>query len=64
MFPGGISGKQPYIYKNTSNPSQNVTYILDRCEIEILGIYNAIISVKYKHKLIFEYILYAYLLKK
>lgn len=45
MFPGGISGKQLYIYKNTSGPSQNVNNILDICEVEIWGIYNVIFLV-------------------
>lgn len=44
MFPGGISGKQLYIYKNTSGPSQNNNSILDICEIEKWGIYNAIVT--------------------
>lgn len=49
MFPGGISGKQLYIYKNTSGPSQNNNSILDIhvCEIEIWGIYNAIVTAYY-----------------
>nr|XP_034313598.1 uncharacterized protein LOC105342798 isoform X2 [Crassostrea gigas] len=40
MFPGGISGKQLYIYKNTSGPSQYNNSILDICEIEIWGCLN------------------------
>lgn len=47
MFPGGISGKQLYIYKNTSGPSQYNNSILDICEIEIWGIYDAIVTAYY-----------------
>lgn len=60
MFPGGISGKQLYIYKNTSDPLENPT-MLDICEVEIWGIYNVIVLLKYIHMLNFKYIVVMHL---
>nr|XP_034313602.1 uncharacterized protein LOC105320538 [Crassostrea gigas] len=44
MFPGGIQGKQTYIYQNKSKPiNDNVDQqnnVLDICEVEIWGCFN------------------------
>ncbi|XP_052695163.1 uncharacterized protein LOC128173494 isoform X2 [Crassostrea angulata] len=41
MFPGGIQGKQMYIYQNKSNPINDIhdlkNNVLDICEVEIWG---------------------------
>lgn len=38
MFPGGIQGKQMYIYHNKSGEGENNKNVLDICEVEIWGI--------------------------
>lgn len=44
MFPGGIKGKQMYIYQNKSNPNSRNDHqknnVLDICEVEIWGCIN------------------------
>lgn len=42
IFPGGIQGKQMYIYQNKSNPKNDdadlKNNVLDICEVEMWGI--------------------------
>nr|XP_034313215.1 uncharacterized protein LOC105333579 isoform X2 [Crassostrea gigas] len=40
MFPGGIQGKQMYIYHNKSGEGENNKNVLDICEVEIWGCLN------------------------
>ncbi|XP_011434929.3 uncharacterized protein [Magallana gigas] len=40
IFPGGIQGKQMYIYHNKSGEGENNKNVLDICEVEIWGCLN------------------------